>query len=93
MVTTSKSPSVKRSASPSNRYSDRGRSGYRRRRRDRAAGGEAVAHHGDIGDAAVGTALVERALDTWRRLDIVINNAGFGRPRVVSPPPEWKRNR
>ena len=48
-----------------------------------AAGGEAVAHRGDIADSAVGDALVERALDTWGRLDIVINNAGFGRPRMV----------
>ena len=47
------------------------------------AGGEAVAHRGDIGDAAVGDALVARALDTWGRLDVVINNAGFGRPRMV----------
>ncbi len=47
------------------------------------AGGEAVAHRGDIGDSAVGDALVERALDTWGRLDVVINNAGFGRPRMV----------
>ncbi len=48
-----------------------------------AAGGEAVAHRGDVGDAAVGDALVARALDTWGRLDAVINNAGFGRPRMV----------
>ena len=48
-----------------------------------AAGGEAVAHRGDIGDAAVGDALVALALDTWGRLDIVVNNAGFGRPRMV----------
>jgi NAD(P)-dependent dehydrogenase (short-subunit alcohol dehydrogenase family) len=47
------------------------------------AGGEAVAHRGDVGDAATGTALVECALDTWGRLDIVINNAGFGRPRMA----------
>jgi NAD(P)-dependent dehydrogenase (short-subunit alcohol dehydrogenase family) len=47
------------------------------------AGGEAVAHRGDVGDSAVGDALVERALDTWGRLDVVINNAGFGRPRMV----------
>ncbi len=47
------------------------------------AGGEAVAHRGDIADSAVGDALVERALDTWGRLDVVINNAGFGRPRMV----------
>ncbi len=48
-----------------------------------AAGGAGVAHRGDIGDAAVADALVARALDTWGRLDIVINNAGFGRPRMV----------
>jgi len=48
-----------------------------------AAGGEAVAHRGDIADSAVGNALIARALDTWDRLDIVINNAGFGRPRMV----------
>ncbi len=48
-----------------------------------AAGGEAVAHRGDISDSAVGDALIERALDAWGRLDVVINNAGFGRPRMV----------
>ena len=48
-----------------------------------ASGGEAVAHRGDIGGSGVGDALVARALDTWGRLDIVINNAGFGRPRMV----------
>jgi NAD(P)-dependent dehydrogenase (short-subunit alcohol dehydrogenase family) len=47
------------------------------------AGGEAIAHRGDIGDAATGDALVQLALDTWSRLDVVINNAGFGRPRMV----------
>lgn len=48
-----------------------------------AAGGAAVAHRGDVADRATGDALVARALDTWGRLDIVINNAGFGRPRMV----------
>jgi NAD(P)-dependent dehydrogenase (short-subunit alcohol dehydrogenase family) len=48
-----------------------------------AAGGDAIAHRGDIADSAVGDALVERCLETWGRLDIVINNAGFGRPRMV----------
>jgi NAD(P)-dependent dehydrogenase (short-subunit alcohol dehydrogenase family) len=47
------------------------------------AGGEAIAHRGDIGEAATGAALVQLALETWDRLDIVINNAGFGRPRMV----------
>lgn len=48
-----------------------------------AAGGEAVAHRGDIGDASVGDALVSLALESWSRLDVVVNNAGFGRPRMV----------
>jgi NAD(P)-dependent dehydrogenase (short-subunit alcohol dehydrogenase family) len=47
------------------------------------AGGEAIDQRGDIGDARVSDELVQRALDTWGRLDIVINNAGFGRPRMV----------
>jgi NAD(P)-dependent dehydrogenase (short-subunit alcohol dehydrogenase family) len=48
-----------------------------------AAGGAALAHRGDVADAATGDALVERAVDTWGRLDAVFNNAGFGRPRMV----------
>jgi NAD(P)-dependent dehydrogenase (short-subunit alcohol dehydrogenase family) len=48
-----------------------------------AAGGVAVAHRGDISDSEVGDALVQQALDTWGRLDVVINNAGFGRPRMA----------
>ena len=47
------------------------------------AGGEAIDQRGDIGDARVADELVQRALDAWGRLDIVINNAGFGRPRMV----------
>jgi NAD(P)-dependent dehydrogenase (short-subunit alcohol dehydrogenase family) len=49
----------------------------------REIGDNAIAHRGDIGDTATGDALVQLALDTWGRLDIVINNAGFGRPRMV----------
>jgi NAD(P)-dependent dehydrogenase (short-subunit alcohol dehydrogenase family) len=48
-----------------------------------ARGGEAVALRGDISSMAVGRALCELALETWGRLDIVINNAGIGRPRMV----------
>lgn len=48
-----------------------------------AAGGEALAHRGDIADARIGDELVQLALDSWGQLDIVINNAGFGRPRMV----------
>ena len=32
---------------------------------------------------AVGQELVDLAVDTWGRLDIVINNAGIGRPKMV----------
>jgi NAD(P)-dependent dehydrogenase (short-subunit alcohol dehydrogenase family) len=48
-----------------------------------AHGGEAVADRHDISTTAGGAGLVERALDTWGRLDIVVNNAGIGRPRMV----------
>jgi NAD(P)-dependent dehydrogenase (short-subunit alcohol dehydrogenase family) len=48
-----------------------------------ARGGEAVALRGDISSMAVGRDLCELALDTWGRLDLVINNAGIGRPRMV----------
>jgi NAD(P)-dependent dehydrogenase (short-subunit alcohol dehydrogenase family) len=48
-----------------------------------AEGGEAVADAHDIGSSAGGAAVVARALDTWGRLDVVVNNAGFGRPRMV----------
>jgi NAD(P)-dependent dehydrogenase (short-subunit alcohol dehydrogenase family) len=49
----------------------------------RAGGGEAVALRGDISSIAVGQELCDLALETWGRLDIVINNAGIGRPRMV----------
>lgn len=48
-----------------------------------AAGGKAVVHTGDVSQMATGRVLLERALDTWGRLDIVIANAGFGRPRMA----------
>jgi len=44
----------------------------------RAAGGEAVANFDDVRLAASGANLVAQALDTWGRLDIVVNNAGVG---------------
>ncbi len=42
----------------------------------RAAGGHAVANLDDVRVPATGPALVAQALDTWGRLDIVVNNAG-----------------
>ena len=49
----------------------------------KAAGGEAVADRSDIATPDGGAAVVQAALDRWGRLDIVVNNAGFGRPRMV----------
>jgi NAD(P)-dependent dehydrogenase (short-subunit alcohol dehydrogenase family) len=49
----------------------------------RASGGEAVALRGDVSSMAIGRELCELALETWGRLDVVINNAGIGRPRMV----------
>jgi NAD(P)-dependent dehydrogenase (short-subunit alcohol dehydrogenase family) len=57
----------------------------------RAAGGEAVADRSDISTIEGGAALVQHVLDEWGRVDIVVNNAGFGRPRMVfnMSPDEW----
>jgi NAD(P)-dependent dehydrogenase (short-subunit alcohol dehydrogenase family) len=48
-----------------------------------ARGGEAVTDHHDISTTTGGAGVVQHALDTWGRLDIVVNNAGIGRPRMV----------
>ncbi len=40
----------------------------------RAAGGEAVANYDSVED---GAAIVQHAMDTWKRVDIVVNNAGI----------------
>jgi NAD(P)-dependent dehydrogenase (short-subunit alcohol dehydrogenase family) len=48
-----------------------------------AAGGEAVADGHDISTPDGGEALVQAALDKWRGVDIVVNNAGIGRPHMV----------
>ncbi|MDQ8701588.1 SDR family oxidoreductase [Streptomyces sp. LHD-70] len=49
----------------------------------RAAGGEAVAHGGDIATADGAASLVATALDTYGRLDTLVNNAGFLRDRML----------
>ena len=48
-----------------------------------AGGGEAVVDRHDVGSSEGGAAAVGRAVDTWGRLDVVVNNVGFGRPRMV----------
>ncbi|RSS79914.1 SDR family NAD(P)-dependent oxidoreductase [Streptomyces sp. WAC06614] len=49
----------------------------------RAAGGEAVAHGGDIASAEGAASLVRCALDHYGRLDTLVNNAGFLRDRML----------
>lgn len=49
----------------------------------RAAGGEAVAHGGDIATSAGAAALIETAVRTYGRLDTLVNNAGFLRDRML----------
>ncbi len=45
------------------------------------AGGEALAIAGSVTDEAAVQAMVERTLDAWGRIDILINNAGILRDR------------
>ncbi|MFF3611120.1 SDR family oxidoreductase [Streptomyces sp. NPDC002580] len=49
----------------------------------RAAGGEAVAHTGDIATTEGAASVVRTALDTYGRLDTLVNNAGFLRDRML----------
>lgn len=49
----------------------------------RAAGGDAVAHGGDIATSEGAASLVRTALDTYGRLDALVNNAGFLRDRML----------
>ncbi|MGW0581190.1 SDR family oxidoreductase [Streptomyces sp. NPDC002920] len=49
----------------------------------RAAGGEAVAHGGDIATPEGAASLVTTALDAYGRLDTLVNNAGFLRDRML----------
>ncbi|MFI8964625.1 SDR family oxidoreductase [Streptomyces sp. NPDC053493] len=49
----------------------------------RAAGGEAVAHGGDIATEDGAASLIRTALDTYGRLDTLVNNAGFLRDRML----------
>lgn len=48
-----------------------------------ASGGEAVAELSDISTLEGGRSLVERALAEWGAVDVVVANAGIGRPRMV----------
>ena len=49
----------------------------------RAAGGEAVAHAGDVSDWDDSTGLVRTAIEQFGGLDILVNNAGIIRDRMI----------
>jgi NAD(P)-dependent dehydrogenase (short-subunit alcohol dehydrogenase family) len=49
----------------------------------RAGGGEAAAHFDDISEESGAESLIRLALDTWGRLDAVVNNAGILRDRMI----------
>ncbi|MEU1622721.1 3-oxoacyl-ACP reductase [Streptomyces sp. NPDC005722] len=48
-----------------------------------AAGGHAVAHHGDVADLDQARDLVRLAVGTYGALDVLVNNAGILRDRMV----------
>lgn len=56
-----------------------------------ARGGRAVANTDSVSDFAAGKRMVEQAIDTFGRLDVVMNNAGFLRDRmfVSTSEAEW----
>src|SRR3954451_7798918 len=49
----------------------------------RALGGEALVCPGDVSDWATGEALLAAALDGYGQLDVLVNNAGVLRDRMV----------
>ena len=49
----------------------------------RSSGGEAVAHFEDVSEEAGAASLIQLARETWDRLDVVVNNAGILRDRMV----------
>jgi NAD(P)-dependent dehydrogenase (short-subunit alcohol dehydrogenase family) len=50
----------------------------------RAMGGAAIANGEDVADWEGSGRLVKAALDSWGRLDVVVNNAGFLRDRMFA---------
>lgn len=48
-----------------------------------AMGGEAVANGADVADFGQAAAMVQQAIDTFGGLDVLVNNAGFVRDRML----------
>lgn len=49
----------------------------------RAMGGRAVANYADVADWAAAKAMVAQAVEEFGRLDVLVNNAGFVRDRMI----------
>jgi 3-oxoacyl-[acyl-carrier protein] reductase len=49
----------------------------------RAAGGKAVANYDNVATMDGGVRVIQSALDSFGRLDLLINNAGIVRPRII----------
>jgi NAD(P)-dependent dehydrogenase (short-subunit alcohol dehydrogenase family) len=49
----------------------------------RAQGGRAVGHRDDVSSWSGGRGLIELAVATFGRLDVLVNNAGNSRPRMI----------
>jgi NAD(P)-dependent dehydrogenase (short-subunit alcohol dehydrogenase family) len=52
-----------------------------------AAGGTAIGIPGDITTAPMILEVVEKALDKWQQIDILVNNVGAGSKHADEPPP------
>ncbi|MBI2705291.1 MAG: SDR family oxidoreductase [Actinobacteria bacterium] len=50
----------------------------------RATGGDAVANGSDVADWGQAAALIRQAVDAFGRLDVLVNNAGFLRDRMLA---------
>ena len=46
-------------------------------------GGEAVANYADVADHDAAASMVAQAVDTWGRLDVLVNNAGIVRDSAI----------
>ncbi|MGK2965861.1 MAG: SDR family NAD(P)-dependent oxidoreductase [Tepidiformaceae bacterium] len=46
-------------------------------------GGDAIANYDSVASMEAGEKMVKQALDTWGRLDMVVNNAGILRDRMI----------